>query len=341
MAAAAAAVVSLAGCAGGATAPQPPAAIAVEVSGDVNVHDPGLVVGQQGAPWFVFSTGNLRVGLGAIQVRTSPDGREWSYAGEAWTPSTEPTWAVDKITGVENFWAPEVVHHDGTWYLYYAASTFGSNTSAIGLRTNSQLDADDPAKGWVDRGLVISSDGTKNYNAIDPAVVFTPEGEAWMAFGSFWGGIQLVQLDMPAGKPVKGATPVTIASRGTQTNAIEAPALLQRDGWYYLFVSFDSCCKGTESTYNINVGRSKSVEGPYLDLAGKNLSEGGGTLLLETNGRMVGPGGQSVSGNTMAFHYYDADNGGAPTLAIRTLGWTDDGWPVLKTSDELTTGEQP
>lgn len=327
--AALAALVLLGGCQSAA-----PAAENLELSGDLRTHDPGLVVGSDEHPWFVFSTGDHRVSLGAIQVRTSPDGREWTYAGEVWGPSTEPGWAVEKIQGVENFWAPEIIEHDGTWYLYYSASTFGSNTSAIGLMTNDELNPDDPAAGWVDQGQVISSDGSKDYNTIDPAIIVDEDGQGWMAFGSFWGGIQLVRLDFPSGKVASGSQPVMIASRQTATNAIEAPALLHRDGWYYLFVSFDSCCQGTASTYNINVGRSKSPEGPYLDGDGVDLAEGGGTLLLDTIDNRIGPGGESVSGDHIAYHYYDANLGGDFQLAIRKLGWHD-GWPILRTESEL------
>lgn len=326
-----AAGVLMTGCQSGA----PTFAEPVEVTGDLRTHDPGLVVGDAERPWFVFSTGDNRVSLGAIQVRTSPDGREWSYAGEVWGPSTEPEWAVDKIVGVENFWAPEVMELNGTWYLYYAASTFGSNTSAIGLMTNTDLDPEDPSDGWVDKGEVISSSGADDYNAIDPAVLIDEDGAGWMAFGSFWGGIQLVPLEFPEGKPTFGAEPVMIASRQTATNAIEAPALLHRDGWYYLFVSFDSCCQGTASTYNINVGRSEQPGGPYLDSDGVSLAEGGGTLLLESIGSRIGPGGQSVSDGYLAYHYYDERLGGDFQLAIRKLAWRD-GWPVLATEGEST-----
>lgn len=310
------------------------AATEIEVSGDIRTHDPGLVVGNDDFPWMVFSTGDHRVGGGAIQVRTSPDGQEWTHVGQAWTPEDEPDWVRVKVAGVENFWAPEVFRYEDTWYLYYAASTFGSNVSAIGLRTNEALDPDSPAEGWVDRGLVWRSDVSMDYNAIDPAIIIDEAGQGWMAFGSFWDGIQLVELEFPSGKPPAGAQPVTIAARGDSVNAIEAPAFLHRDGWYYLFVAFDSCCRGTDSTYNINVGRAEQVQGPYLDAAGTPLLEGGGTLLLETDGDRIGPGGQSVSGTHMAYHYYDSSLGGEFQLAIRELGWSEDGWPVLTTSEE-------
>lgn len=326
-------LVAAVGLLGACTPGTPEAAVEVDVTGDLRTHDPGLVVGDGDRPWFIFSTGDPRVGLGAIQVRTSPDGQEWTYAGEAWAPSDEPRWALDRIPGVENFWAPEVFEHGGTWYLYYAASTFGSNTSTIGLRTTSELDAADPAASWTDQGEVIGSGRGDNFNAIDPAVIVDENGQGWLAFGSFWGGIQMVGIDFPSGKPAPDAEPITVAHRGTAVNAVEAPALLHRDGWYYLFLSFDSCCQGTASTYNINVGRSRDASGPYVDVDGVALTEGGGTLLLETRGTRIGPGGQSVSGNHIAFHFYDEGRNGDFQLAIRELGWNDEGWPVVALED--------
>lgn len=306
----------------------------VAVTGDVLVHDPGLLLDEEGKPWVVASTGDERVGLGAIQIRVSDDGGStWTHTGEAWTPATEPEWVRGKVQGVTNFWAPELVRRDGTTYLYYAASTFASNTSVIGLMTNDDFDPLRPSEGWQDRGEVVASTGDDNFNAIDPSVLTDDEGRGWLAFGSFWGGLQLVPLDWETGKPADGAVPVTIASRGTSTNAIEAPALLHHGDFYYLFASFDSCCKGTGSTYNLNVGRSESPEGPYLDKAGNDLAAGGGTLLLESVGERIGPGGGSVAGDWTAFHYYDGAEGGAPTLALREIAWRD-GWPVIATAEE-------
>ena len=316
-----------------ACSPQATPSVVIPVTGDLHTHDPGLVVGDGDRPWFAFSTGDPHVAGGAIQVRTSPDGVDWAYAGEAWDDATKPAWVKEKVPGVTNYWAPEVVERDGTWYLYYAASTFGSNRSVIGLRTTPSLNPDDPGAGWTDQGEVVRSHAAKDYNAIDPAVLFDADDRAWLAFGSFWGGIQLVELDFPSGKPREGATPVTIAHRGTSPNAIEAPALLRRGDRYYLFVSFDSCCQGQDGTYNFILGRADAPEGPYLDADGVPLTEGGGTLLLATEGNRIGPGGQSVSGDHIAFHYYSAEKGGDFQLDIRRLGWTADGWPVVQGPD--------
>lgn len=313
---------------------EPVTGTAIPATGDVRVHDPALVADADGEPWFVYSTGDVRVGLGSPQVRRSDDaGRTWQDAGTAWDASGDPQWVRDEIDGVENYWAPEVVEHDGTWYLYYSASTFGSNDSAIGVATGSTIDPADPGYGWTDQGVVVRSrPGEDDFNAIDPTVVEDADGEPWLFFGSFWGGIQAVPIEWPSGKPAEGAEPVTVASRsGVPDNAIEAPALLERDGWYYLFVSWDSCCRGTDSTYRIAVGRSRDVSGPFLDAEGQDMALGGGTELLASDGWAIGPGGQSLSAGAgadlLAFHYYDEREGGDFRLALHELGWTDDGWP--------------
>lgn len=310
----------------------PHRAVVLELSGDLGTHDPALVVGQDGDPWYVFSTGNEGYPPGAIQVRTSPDGHRWTRLDDVWAADDAPDWVAGRVSGVRNYWAPEVYRHDGTYYLYWAASTFGSNTSVIGLHTSGSLDPRDPAFGWVDRGEVIASTTGDGFNAIDPGIVEDADGTPWMVFGSHWGGIQAVELEWPSGmRADPTAPPVTIASRGTPPNAIEAPFVVPRDGWYYLFVSKDQCCQGTASTYNIVVGRSRQVTGPYGDADGRSLMEDGGTPVLATDRPMIGPGGQSVSDGYLAFHYYDGRLGGAYQLGIRRLAWVD-GWPVARTA---------
>lgn len=319
-----------------ACGPGAPVGTPIAVTGDIGVHDPALIVGDEGEPWYVFSTGDLRVGLGAPQIRRSLDaGATWESVGTVWDAGTRPTWAYEAVPGVENSWAPDVVEHEGTYYLYYSASTFGANTSAIGLTTSVSLDPDDPDYGWVDQGEVWrSTAGEDNYNAIDPGIITDADGVPWMTFGSFWGGIQIVELEWPSGKPVAGAEPVTIASRIGAPNAIEAPYILERDGWYYLFVSRDKCCSGVDSTYSIAVGRSQAVTGPYVGPDGRDMTLDGGLSLLSTTGDLIGPGGQSVSRGHLGFHFYDGANGGAPTLAIRELAWDEDGWPIAVSAQE-------
>lgn len=328
-AASAIALVLAAGVALGFTQPWRADPAALPLAGDLAVHDPALVAGGAGEPWFVYSTGDVRVGFGAPQIRRSDDGgRTWERVGTAWDQDGDPAWVRDEIDGVTNFWAPELHHHDGTWYLYYSASTFGSNDSAIGLATAGTLDPDDPDFGWTDQGMVIRSHaGQDRWNAIDPAVIEDADGRPWMFFGSFWGGIHLVPLEWPSGKVAGDQEPVRIASRaGVPENAIEAAAVVRHDGWYYLFASWDKCCAGTDSTYRIVVGRSREVAGPYLDAQGRDMALGGGTEVLATQGSMIGPGGQSLSRGHLAYHFYDGDDGGMFRLAIQELAWRD-GWP--------------
>ena len=304
----------------GCSAPQG----ARELRGDRFTHDPAFVAGAEGEASYVYSTGNGQVADGNIQIRRSVDGVDWVYAGEVW--QEKPAWLVAAVPGVDNLWAPELYENDGTWYLYYSASLFGTNTSVIALATNSTLDPDAPDYEWVDRGEVITSVG-EEFNAIDPGVVEDADGTPWLSFGSFSSGLSLVELSWPSGLRAGDADPMLIADRDLAVNALEAPYLLAHEGYFYLFFSRDFCCRGVESTYNIAVGRSETVDGPYLDADGAALLDGGGTPVLSSDGSRIGPGGQSVSGGVLAFHYYDAALDGAFQLGLIPLQWQD-GWPV-------------
>jgi arabinan endo-1,5-alpha-L-arabinosidase len=312
-------VISLAGCS--SVSPR------LSVSGDLAAHDPSLVVGQRGSPWFVYSTGDTSIGDGNIEIRESSDGKVWKLIGTVW--KKKPAWLSKAVPGVSNLWAPELFSHDGIWYMYYAASTFGSNTSVIALATNTTLDPSKPGYHWVDRGLVIASHSSDNFNAIDPTIIDDKAGTGWMAFGSFWGGIQLVKLSWPSGKLANSSPPRQIAYRGSPPDAIEGSTILKHGGYYFLIVSRDLCCRGIGSTYNMAFGRAKSVEGPYLDKQGHPMVDDGGTPLLASRGNQIGPGGESYSHGYLAWHFYNGALGGATTLAIQKLGWTSDGWPTL------------
>lgn len=316
----------------------------LSVTGDTApIHDPALVVDDDGT-WYTFSTGLVnREDGGTIRITAShDDGVTWEAAGTVWDEI--PAWIDERFAGPDgdgtlpdNLWAPEVYSHDGTYYLYYSASRFGTNESVTALATNTTLDPDDPDYAWVDRGPVISSPaeiaGGKTFNAIDAGIVEGADGTPYMAIGSYWYGVFLVELEWPSGTLADGAleNAVHLVDRQVAGNPVEAPYVTEHDGWYYLFVSFDACCRGLDSTYRIAVGRSRDVTGPYLDAEGRDLAAGGGTVLLEEHGAVVGPGGQSVSDGVLAFHYYDAANTeipGFPTLGLQRLAWRD-GWPVV------------
>ncbi len=301
------------------------------LAGDLRTHDPSLV--RDGLDWYVFSTGDPAVAGGTIQVRRSRDLQNWEYAGNVFQQI--PTWATTAVPGVTNLWAPEVHKHGNTYYLYYSVSTFGSNRSAIGLATNTTLDPRRPGYAWIDRGLVTSSGPANDYNAIDPAIIDDDRGVPYLALGSFWSGIRMFKLQWPSGMLAPGqGEPLRLADRFVPPNAIEGASIISKSGYYYMFVSLDFCCQGTNSTYKIAVGRSTEVTGPYYDRLGTPLQHGGGTVILSQNGTMFGPGGPSASVDMLAYHWYDATANGDFKLGIRTIKW-ENGWPtVTAASDE-------
>ena len=318
------------------------------------IHDPALIIADDGT-WYVYGTGLLnRENGGTIQFWSSRDGgTTWEYTGTVW--DRIPAWIDEHFSDGElpgNLWAPEITKHDGTYYLYYSASRFGGNNSLTALATNTTLDPADPNYEWVDQGLVVSSPATgldpdnpgKTFNAIDAGIIQDADGTPYMSIGSFWYGIFLVPLEWPTGKPVAGwqSQTVNIADRFMPGNPIEAPYITEHDGYYYLFVSFDSCCRGADSTYKVAVGRSASVKGPYLDKDGRDMFGGGGSVVLDSHGAITGPGGQSVFGDYLAFHYYDGSNAEIPyfpTLGLQKINWQD-GWPVFDQTVELPAVQQ-
>lgn len=286
------------------------------LSGDISpVHDPAIIATATG--FHLFATGQ------GIAVFESPDLLEWTETGQVF--AVKPPWITTTDPGSPNhLWAPDVSQFGGQYHLYYSASRFGSNSSCIGHATSPSLE---PAN-WVDDGAaVICSSGADNYNAIDPAAIIDEAGQPWLAFGSFWGGLKLIPLAMDGRR--QGADIHSLATRSN--TAVEAPFIIRRDGFYYLFESVDFCCRGVDSTYRIMVGRSSTITGPYTDRVGTPLLSGGGTLVVEGDGRWRGPGHNAVletaTGTYNVYHAYDADRGGAPTLRIAEVSWTADGWP--------------
>lgn len=289
------------------------------VFGDYFAHDPSRMI-KQGSNYFVFRTSQ------GIMGKTSTDLRNWTYTGQVF-PGSPPSWTTNVVPGFTgNFWAPDVVNINGTNYLYYAVSTFGSQVSGIGLVTTTNL----LTGPWIDQGPVIESTTGSLYNCIDPCPLIDTNGTMWMSFGSYWNGIYLIQLDPTTGKRISPSSTVThLAFNGS----IEGSFLYQRGGYYYLFVNWGTCCDGIDSTYNIRVGRSTTVTGPYLDRNGVSMAANGGSTFLESTLRFIGPGQAGIMNdngtNWFTYHYYDGTNNGTATLGLSQLNWSADGWPVL------------
>lgn len=308
------------------------------VTSNPMVHDP--VMAKEDGVYHIFATGM------GIQRMTSKDRKNWQVKAMP-VMTVIPKWTRDSVPGFDkHVWAPDIIRWHNKWWLAYSCSTFGKNGSAIGLLSAAKLDS--PI--WNDEGCIVASrENRDNWNAIDPNFVIDDNDTPWMVWGSFWDGIQIVRLDTTM-HVAKGEKPRTLARRyapGTTTaepnptsahagtNAIEAPFVMKHQGYYYLFVSWDYCCRGSKSNYRVAVGRSKNVDGPYLDKRSNDMLNGGGTVLLEGDKKQYEATGHcaaySIDGKDIFIcHGYSTEMKGAPVLIQREIRWTDDGWPELE-----------
>jgi hypothetical protein len=302
--------------------------------GNYYLHDPGTMI-KDGNKYFIYGDGQ---GISGI---ASADLRNWGAVNPVF-PGAPPEWTTNAVPGFGGyFWAPDITYFNGRYNLYYACSIFGTINSAIGLVTSPSLTS--PV--WTDQGKVIQSNPNfatnattdlTAYNCIDPSIMLDTNGTVWMSFGSYSDGILIMQLDPSTGKRFSANSPIyRVSNNGPAffSNTEEGSCLYQRGNYYYLFVNFGGCCDGVDSTYNIRVGRSPSVTGPYYDKSGINMTNGGGTMVLESTARYIGPGHAAIMNdngtNWFTFHYYDGNNGGAATVGLMQMDWTDDGWPAL------------
>lgn len=289
----------------------------------IHVHDPSPLI-RCGKQYWVFSTG-----WGVISYYSN-DLHHWRFGPRVF--HRLPRWFQKYVPANHGFlWAPDVVYFQHRYWLYYAVSTFGSRTSAIGLASNRTLNPSDPIYHWRDRGMVIASGHATSFNAIDPSVILTPSGKLWMSFGSFFSGIKLVQLNAITGHLLHPHHPhiYTLAKHRT----IEASQLYHHGQWYYLFLNWGYCCRGVHSTYNIRIGRSRRITGPYRDRRGRRMLRGGGSLFLGSIGPFIGPGQSGIFDNHGEFiftcHFYNGLRRGLSQLAIMRLTFRASGWPEL------------
>ncbi len=304
---------------------------ALELTGTLKqVHDP--VIAKDGDRYYLFSTGN------GIAARRSDDMQHWQNTFPTNVFQRVPDWALEMVPGATNMWAPDISYYNDRFHLYYSVSTFGSNRSVIGLVTNATLDRENDAFEWVDHGLVVESQRGGDYNAIDANLVLDEDGVPWLSFGSFWSGIKMRRLDYATGKPSsEDETLYSLATREVNSRSVEAPFIIRRGDYYYLFVSFDFCCRGIDSTYRVMVGRSEAVTGPYVDRDDVPMMDGGGTQVTFPTERWRGPGHNAIYSEDgvdyIVYHAYDAESQGAPTLRIDILEWDADGWPSIMNAE--------
>ena len=270
------------------------------------IHDPSTLAECDGK-YYTFGTG----GGGLI----SDDG--WAWHGGAVRPGGGA--------------APDVMKIGDRYLIIYGATgggLGGGHNGRILTMWNKTLDPKSPDFRFSKPVEVCSSDGLEDQDAIDPCLFLDPNtGRLWVTYGTYFGSIRLIELDPTTGRRVAGNKERDIAID------CEATDLIYRDGWYYLLGTHGTCCDGPNSTYNIVVGRSRNVEGPYLDNVGRDMLHGGGRMVVAAGDRKYGPGhfGRTIVDKgveVMSCHFEaDLDRSGRSVLGILPLLWHN-GWPV-------------
>lgn len=273
--------------------------------GNPYIHDPSTIMECEGK-FYTFGTG----GGGLI----SPDGYTWDSG------------AVRPGGGA----APDAIKIGDRYLIAYGATGGGLGGGHAGIiytMWNKTLDPKSPDFKYSEPNLVAQSEYDEDCDAIDPSLLMGPDGRLWMSYGTYFGFIRLVELDPATGKRVEGNKAIDIAID------CEASALIYRNGWYYLLGTHGTCCDGVNSTYNIVVGRSRNVTGPYIDNVGRDMLKGGGKMVLAAGGRLIGAGhfGRYIveeGVEKMSCHFEaDMDRSGRSVLNVRPLVWKND-WPV-------------
>ena len=269
------------------------------------IHDPSTIAECEGK-YYTFGTG----GGGLI----SEDGWTWHSGAE------RPGGGA----------APDVLKIGDRHLVIYGATgggLGGGHNGRILTMWNKTLDPKSPDFKYSTAIEVASSDGMEDCDAIDPCLMLDPNtGRLWTSYGTYFGSIRLIELDPKTGERVKGNVEKDIAID------CEATDLIWRDGWYYLLGTHGTCCDGVNSTYNIVVGRSRNVEGPYVDNVGRDMLHGGGRMVIAAGDRVCGPGhfGRTIIDEgveIMSCHFEaDLERSGRSVLGIRPLLWRND-WP--------------
>ncbi|WP_233632532.1 family 43 glycosylhydrolase [Parapedobacter sp. ISTM3] len=303
--------------------------------------DPSVVRDPQTGFFYAYGTeDNWGDGQGSrlIPILRSADLVNWTVMGNAFT--AKPTW---KDNGW--LWAPEVVHVNGRYYMYYAYSTWGDPNPGIGVAL-----ADNPTGPFVDHGKLFTSQEIDVPNSIDP-FYFEEDGQKYLFWGSF------------SDAPTQGTYGVLLADDGLSipdfsrkfkiaAGDFEAVMIHKREGFYYFFGSKGSCCEGANSQYHVLVARSTDLAGPYLDKNGDDISERGkGTLLIEGNNVFVGPGHNARlitddnGTDWFIYHGIDRSRGTVSSGASRRMLMLDritwrDGWPAIAGGTPSTSPQE-
>jgi arabinan endo-1,5-alpha-L-arabinosidase len=328
-----------------ATGPEDPGCTGniVDLESDVgHIHDPAIA--KLDDTYYLYSSSPL------ASFYTSPDLKTWTRAGQIFDQL--PPWVIEELPNPDHIGAPDIVYYRGAWILFYQSHIGGTCNAGIGLATNVTLDPRDPQYEWIDHGLILRSTplfenfdlicGVDDiwYNAIDPHLFLDYGRTPWLVFGSTLGGLFLVELDSETLRPTQHPRDFVLLAAREILQAdpiIEAPYIIRRGVYYYLFLSHNRCCQGADTKYKILVGRSLELAGPYVDRDGVPLLEEGGTVLIEREGNLIGTGHADVyredGVDWLVHHAYDPEREYESVLNIRRLVWDDAGWPAACNAD--------
>jgi arabinan endo-1,5-alpha-L-arabinosidase len=299
------------------------------LKGDIRVHDPVMI--RQGSVYYIFHTGR------GISIKTSDDRIHWKNAGRVFDSTLLPAWRKTDIPDQDgSFWAPDIHYSNGKYHLYYSVSAWMNFNSSIGYATNTTLNPKDPAYKWIDEGQIINyKNGGEGVNVIDPNIFIDKDEKKYLVYGSYKAGLRLVELDNKTGKLKKDSPDLTIIT----TSLGEGVFIIKSPEYYYIFASRGRCCAGDSSTYQIVMGRSKNVKGPYLNKEGKSWLDNKYSLFLAGDSTEPGRGhnGFFTEHDTtfIVYHAYTRSANGAPLLNIKPMYIDKDGWPTLDATKKL------
>ena len=299
------------------------------------IHDPAIFYDEVSGNYYTYSTGAI--------CQKSKDLVHWQEIGKV---VERPPQESVEWTGSEDIWAPDIVKVGKEYRLYCSNSSWGVRQSCIFLAV-----ADRPEGSFEPKGCVLKT--TEKFpqsvtNAIDANIIEDAKtGEQYMLYGSFWGGCHVLKLNRTTGFAEEEGIGVCIARRPKwQSGSMEGPYMVYnaQNNYYYLFVSYGSL----KSDYNIRVGRSRSICGPFIDFHGKDLiaDEDGdnSTGLLAMCGYQwnegqayMGPGHNSVLHDVNGRWYLvchirrkNFTQQEEPSeMQIREIFWSEDGWPFV------------
>lgn len=290
---------------------------------DKSVPDPSVIRAKDGY-FYLYATQTKTYWM---PVYRSKDLVNWEYQGTAFNKATEPD-----LPGGGAFWAPEIRFLNGKYVLYYSwAKMNGADISYTAVAVG-----DTPMGPFPDSKELI---GNKEFgsNCIDQ-FYYEEDGKKYMFFGSFK-GIYVTELE-DDGLTVKlGNDGKPTLKKQVCGNTFEGTNIYKKGKYYYLFASIGSCCNGVNASYQVVVGRSENLLGPYVDKDGKDMLKNNWELVLEGDGqKWIGPGHNSIiiqddeGTDWMIYHSYlkkDGEVGGRLGMLDRVL-WTDNGWPYIR-----------